>query len=347
MLRALVISAVALGFTTAAHAEFDEAELALEMHGALGKGDAKQLLALLDDTAAMLADAETAARHLAPVASFEFINGYASTMDTRPGIATLDLDRRADRPVGATIDLIFDEADDRARFLAGLDRIYGAPDAACSNERSVNWQLAPDMSATWHALDYGTIEAQLSLQASDPLDANCARSLTGADKLLVTAEIEAFLRRVSAEPPPLGTAEELGQWLTPYTVIEINDRDACDIRVNAPFETTGVTGLEGFAGMNGVVAALRPCGLEAGNGHSMVAVTSFFGADMFGEAKFAAVADRLFGARYAPCSDRNQQAWAVNEDTSLIVNNAYLSFSASIYPVAVDKAGCVLDYRVE
>lgn len=308
-------------------------------YGLLDKDGAKLLLRALGDLNALVEDKDISVAHLEQVAEFWAQDYYLTGTPLLDGIIAADLDRRPEFSGSATFSLIFAEVDLRDRFYHGLTAIYGDPDPACLSDTISNWSPEPDLSIAWRAVGVSLTELDLVVSASDPNDANCARSASPQSHLLSEADMTAFLSRLQSDPPPFDDAKAFHRWLASYGQSEMSGLDGCYVSALLPPNAVSNETVDNLAGINLLMANLYTCSDNPG-GLSYLSLSSIVDADMFALDKVLRAADSVLGERLENCSDEYITAWVVNDETTLMVSDSYLSISAIVYREPPAMLGC-------
>ncbi len=308
-------------------------------YGLLDKDGAKLLLRALSDLNALVDDKDVSVAHLEQLAEFSAQDFYLTGAPLVDGIIAADLDRRPEFPASATFSLIFTEAELRDRFYQGLTDIHGDPDPACLSSTISNWSPQPDRSIAWRAVGVSLTELDLVVSASGPNDANCAGSASPQSHLLSEADMSAFLSRLQTDPPPFNDAKAFQRWLAPYGDVEMSNLDGCYVSALLPQNAVSDQTVDNLAGINLLMVNLNTCADNPG-GLSYLSLSSIVDADMFALDKVRRAADGVLGERLENCSDEYATVWVVNEETTLMVSDSYLSISAILYREPPATLGC-------
>lgn len=328
-------------FPLPAQAETSYMDFLADEIGVLDKAGSKKLLSVLGDTEVLVGETEDSIAHLEQVATFSAQRFYLTGIPQLDGMMAAQLDRRPEFPASATFSLLFADFALRDRFYAGLKTIHGEPDPACLNDTNANWSEEPGRSIAWRAMDAELPMVDLTITASDPSDANCARSASPHSHLLSEDDVAAFLTRLRDEPPPFSDPKAFQGWLAPYGSMDISGTDECYASALLPAAEQGGEAITNLGGINFLMANLDTCS-DGNGGLSYMSLSSFVDVDMFSLDKFVQTAEAILGQPIESCSDGYMSAWIIDDDNTLMVSDSYLSVMAMIYNASPSMLGCDL-----
>lgn len=211
--------------------------------------------------------------------------------------------------------LLFADTGGATVFRAAMDARFGASDPACSDQARAHWSLSPGLSLKW-AADAGDPRlVTVSLLESDPVDANCTVTSSPRSAVVDPAALEAFLKRLKADPPPWTDVEGMRRWLGIYGEIPRAENGSI-----FPWPPVGPPGL-------GLSVNMKSPSVPGGDSATTVLhLIGGYGVDMFAEDKVRKAITDALGQPYAACSDSTRTVWVVDANVTL----ALMSFVEQI-----------------
>lgn len=297
----------------------------------LGPADGRALLKrLAEPKRALGADAQAVAGHFSPLVKVAPAFPY-DLLGAVPGLSYVRATGLEGLPRETFADLRFSGLDKADAFRARIDAAFGPPDPACTDATRAHWSLGPDLSLAWSVVQYKWASASFWLTGADPRDANCAVSAAGPDGLVSQEEMAILMTRLREEPPPFSDPEAMADWLAPYGAFTL-ERGDCDASL---FEHSRPPRLSGFAFAS---AELRLCPSSSAIPGTLTLLSG--DSDMFGKARALAAAEAVLGPPHAPCTDEGGTVFVLDERTTVVVTDLYLSFGLLVVDGTPEILGC-------